>query len=277
MSKKTMSKKEIDRMMKNEYIMWKNEANQRYTTLNQIISYQNKVKQKPLWVQFEQNWIDDNIVQLMDLMGSDAMWKCVLDSDDIKISGISKRTSTRVLQKNIATHKAEANFAGDRNTGGHWYSRKKNDIKFFNSYDEYQINGTNLWCQTFALMNVCDRLPYIFPKKSIGKYYYYNYQALLFIQESIQKCKNKIYKDIIDECLKYPNICLNAIEIDKNFVNIANDGNYIFPTEQRIKNDFRQVKQSLSKQNNSNSKKILNPTTGRYVLRSSTVVKSLNL
>ena len=154
--------------------MWKQKANIVYNSFEKIQEYQNSIASNEKNAKLEQNWVDKNLIPLIDIMGTDMMWQSITQNDDIKISGLDVRKSTRILEKKPAEHNIEANFSGNRESGGHWYSRKKGEYRFFDAYEEFQINGTNLWCQTFALMYVCGRLPRIFPN-SITKYYYYNY------------------------------------------------------------------------------------------------------
>lgn len=227
--------------------MWKKKANVVYNSFEKIQEYQNTIASNEKNAKLEQNWVDKNLIPLMDIMGTDMMWQSITQNDDIRISGLDVRKSTRILEKKPAEHNIEANFSGTRESGGHWYSRKKGEYRFFDAYQEFQINGTNLWCQTFALMYVCDRLPLIFPN-SITKYYYYNYNVLLFIKECLQKTdlyKIKYYKSAIDNCLKEPHICINAAEIDLNILEKnVNNLDIKLPSFATIKNDFDKVKET---------------------------------
>ena len=229
--------------------MWKKKANVVYNSFEKIQEYQNSIASNEKNVKLEQNWVDKNLIPLMDIMGTDMMWQSITQNDDIKISGLDVRKSTRILEKKPAEHNIEANFSGTRESGGHWYSRKKGEYRFFDAYQEFQINGTNLWCQTFALMYVCGRLPLIFPN-SITKYYYYNYNVLLFIKECLQKTdlyKIKYYKLAIDNCLKEPHICINAAEIDLNILEKnVNNLDIKLPSFATIKNDFVFLVQMLN-------------------------------
>ena len=228
---------------------WKRYANTQFHTTKEIKEYQLKVKKNPQWQEYEQNWIDENVTPLIDFFGTEYAWKHVLKTDNVKFSGTNTRTTARVVKNTgVATHTAEAVYEGNVNGGGgHWYSRRKGQTDFFNSYDEYQIEGTNIWCQTFALMNVANRLPKRHPKRSFYKYYYYNYYALLFIKECIDNItKRKDLQKAIQQCLRFPNICLNAIEIDFNTANITdqskNPTNLSYP---EIKTEFEEVKSRI--------------------------------
>ena len=137
-------------------------------------------------------------------MGEDDIWKCMVTNIDLY--GINNKQSIRQLK---VSQKPQAHFSGS-----HWNSRKANENVWFDPYDEYQVNGTNQFCQTFSMMYLCDKIP---PKENntFEKYYKYTLDALLFIKIVINKCviANKAYYlKLVDECLKYPNICLNAIE-----------------------------------------------------------------
>lgn len=226
---------------------WKEEANTQFHSTTKIKEYQSKVKNNAEWKQFEQNWIDTNVSPLMDFFGTEYAWKHVLKTNNIKFLGIETRATVRAAKNtDLGTHIAQAVYEGDVN-GGHWYSRKKGQTDFFNSYQEYQIVGTNIWCQTFALMNVANRLPNPYTEKTLCKYYYYNYYALLFIKECLDKItKRKDLQMAIQQCLRFPNICLNAIEIDFRTVTITNDPKD--PSElnySEIKKEFQEIKNKV--------------------------------
>ena len=100
-------------------------------------------------------------------------------------------------------------------TGSHWNSRKANEIDWFEPYADYQIFGTNQFCQTFAMMYLADKLPSINADKyNFTKYYTYTIEALKFIEEVINAYPSSTLKErkAIKECIKYPNVCLNSIE-----------------------------------------------------------------
>ena len=226
---------------------WKKEANTQFHGTAKIKEYQSKVKKNAKWKQFEQDWIDTNVAPLMDFFGTEYAWEHVLKTKNIKFSGIETRTTVRAAKNtDVGTHIAQAVYEGDIN-GGHWYSRKKGQIDFFNSYQEYQILGTNIWCQTFALMNVANRLPAPSTTRSLYKYYYYNYYALLFIKECVDKItKRKDLQKAIQQCLRFPNICLNAIEIDFSAVTITNDSkNCADLSYPEIKKEFEEIENRI--------------------------------
>ena len=159
--------------------------------------------------EIEQKWVDNNLSIIIDFMGDSDVWKFVIP--DVKLYGHDgMRTSTR--------NKKVDNYSVAIFTGAHWNSRKANQIKWFEPYDEYQISGTNQFCQTFAMMHLIDKLPPPIKssnKLSISKYYVYTQAALEFINgvmSTYDKTTEK-EKKAIKECMKYPNICLNAIEM----------------------------------------------------------------
>lgn len=157
----------------------------------------------------EQTWVDKNLSVIMDFMGDSDVWKFVIPG--VKLYGNDgMRTSTR--------NKKVDNYSVAVFTGAHWNSRKANQIKWFEPYDEYQISGTNQFCQTFAMMHLIDKLPPPIKssnKLSISKYYVYTHAALEFINDVMSKYDKTTDKEkkAIKECMKYPNICLNAIEM----------------------------------------------------------------
>jgi hypothetical protein len=112
-------------------------------------------------------------------------------------------------------------------SGAHWTSRKADESVFFDPYDEYQIPGTNQFCQTFALMYLLDKLPepIVSHPADISKYYHYTRAAIEFIIEVFenftfagtttkeQKYNRDYYLNRAKNCLKNSNACLNIIQI----------------------------------------------------------------
>ena len=113
-------------------------------------------------------------------------------------------------------------------SGAHWTSRKAGESVFFDPYDEYQISGTNQFCQTFALMYLLDKLPEPIVSADpadISKYYHYTRAAIEFIVEVFeqfpftgettedQRYNRSYYLNRAKNCLKNSNTCLNIIEM----------------------------------------------------------------
>ena len=67
-------------------------------------------------------------------------------------------------------------------------------------------------------MYLLDKLPTPLEDHTIHKYYYYTEAALQFIKHDVlpkypnRKLANQ-YNKLVDECIKYSNICLNSIEL----------------------------------------------------------------
>lgn len=197
---------------------WKEYANQIFLTPKELLAYRKYITENELWAKQEQDWVDEYLQPLMDLLGETSIWKYIA-GEFIELYGI-ETGEPRKSQRNIPTsNKAQAYFRHNGTTG-HWYSRKRNEKEWFDSYQEYQIVGTNQFCQTFALMNLVDKLPKVEKTKqnSMLKYYNYTYEALLFIQHVIETTiyskRRKIYMKKITECLSHPNICVNAIHVE---------------------------------------------------------------
>lgn len=128
-------------------------------------------------------------------------------------------------------------------TGSHWVSRRAGTAVVFDPYDEFQIYGTNQFCQTYAMMHV---LPSSIMKSPVmrknttssghwRKYYTYTKSALEFIKKLIEFCKkhsnirsletfsskypNTTFKNLdaaIDTCLAHPYMCLNIINLGES-------------------------------------------------------------
>lgn len=201
---------------------WKKCANQEFSTPKELFEYQKKVKENEEWKQKEQKWIDKYLQPLLILMGDpDIFWKSVVkNGKKIELYGIGKNIVKKSRRNIPMSENPQAYFSQNPfDESGHWYSRKPNEKKWFDSYTVFQILGTNQFCQTFALMYLANELPFILPEKKFSNYYIYTKQALLFIQKIISESKilNKKNKEMylkkVKECTRHSNICLNAIDI----------------------------------------------------------------
>jgi hypothetical protein len=167
-------------------------ANTRYPTFDHVKKFQEWVESDPARSQLDQDWADEYIQPLVDFMGDSHVIRMKIDYK-----------SPLDYPVNVPT----MGFCS-----GHWYARKPGDTKAFNPYDEYQVPGTNQFCQTYALMYHANKLP----RKRYGswtKYYSYTLSALKFIKATLQRFPDdeRLIR-CVDECIKYPNICVNIIQ-----------------------------------------------------------------
>lgn len=218
-----------------------NEANIRLTSQSEITKLQNEPrfnslikiddedpKDKNAWLNINLNWITA-------FMGDEGVLKFIVPGVEIT------RSRPRTL---LASDKARAFF-----NGNHWTGAKQSETTVFDPYNEYQINGTNQFCQTYTMMYLCDKLPIKFdpnnpdqidpnypadpadpadkntPVTNISKYYYYTRCAIKFIIEVIKQYPfegdtqddinyyREYHMNRAKNCLKYSNLCLNAIEL----------------------------------------------------------------
>ena len=188
-------------------INWLNIANVQYNNLKELRkNYQKLIKNDKEFNDIEQKWVDKNLKVIIDFMGDIDVWNYIISG--VVVYGFDgSKASTR--NKPVFNHPI-AVF-----TGTHWNSRKANEINWFEPYEDYQILGTNQFCQTFAMMYLADKLPAInMDKYNFTKYYTYTNEALKFIEEVINSYPSSTLKErrAIKECIKYPNICLNSIE-----------------------------------------------------------------
>jgi hypothetical protein len=187
-------------------------ADQQYNSIEDVDKkYKKKVELS--YSDIEQQWVDDNLQIIMDFMGDEDVWKYMIP--DIELYGVGGRSSYRNLGP---TKNSSAVFSGS-----HWKSRKPNDTIWFDPYDVYQVYGTNQFCQTFAMMYLLNKLPQVQHeddkennfKNNFKKYYKYTHEALLFICNTITNApfNTEVELKAIKNCLKHPNLCLNAIEL----------------------------------------------------------------
>jgi hypothetical protein len=191
----------------NKKTNWLNMANIQYNSLKELRkNYQSLVKKDKELVDIEQKWVDKNLEVIIDFMGDIDVWKFMIPG--VVVYGFDgSKASTR---NKPAVNNPIAVF-----TGSHWNSRKANEIDWFEPYADYQIFGTNQFCQTFAMMYLANKLPSInVDKYNFTKYYTYTIEALKFIEEVINTYPSSTLKErkAIKECIKYPNVCLNSIE-----------------------------------------------------------------
>ena len=184
------------------------EAKVQYDSKQDVIEkYQNLLKKNKKVADKEQKWADKYLTTIIDFMGHEDTWKIFVNNVEIRGSG--GRASTRGIP---VSNKPCAVFSG-----AHWRSRKANEDKWFDTYDHYQINGTNQFCQTFAMMHLTDSLP--LPEKDGWKRNYkYSKAALEYINNCVMAVEfdNKDYqKDLrkaVEVCMKNSNACVNIIE-----------------------------------------------------------------
>jgi len=214
-NKMSINKRSINKMSRSKKIRgggyketnWLKLANIQYDSLKEVRkNYQSWIKSDKELVDIEQKWVDKNLEVIIDFMGDIDVWNFVIQG--VVVYGFDgSKASTR--------NKPVVNYPIAVFTGSHWNSRKANESDWFEPYDDYQIFGTNQFCQTFAMMYLADRLPLInYDTTDFTKYYTYTIEALNFIEEVINAYPSSTLNDkkAIRECLKYPNICLNSIE-----------------------------------------------------------------
>jgi len=201
-------------------MQWKKVADQEFSTITDIVSYQKNVQENKEWKDKEQAWVDTYLQPLIDLMGETKIWKSIA-GPEVELYGVDENDPKRSRRNIPVSQNPQAYFSRVESVG-HWYSRKPNQKEWFDPYTNYQIIGTNQFCQTFALMHLVDSLPDRIDKKSFASsnYYVYTKEALYFIKHVIEKSlrlqQKKMYLKKVRECLRHPNICLNAIHIKKD-------------------------------------------------------------
>jgi len=170
----------------------------------------------------ETKWTDIYYNPLVQFMGDRDLWNALgihVPYEDFKPTALLRLPVTR--------------FDVAYFSGMHWVSRKAGTKEVFDPYNEFQIPGTNQFCQTYAMMYLLgDRLG--FPLRRNGnsgnwlKYYTYTNYALKFIQRFIEFCKKSpkiksistftkhkdtTFKNLeaaVKVCLAHPYMCLNV-------------------------------------------------------------------
>jgi hypothetical protein len=191
-------------------------SNTRYETMDELKKHAGRIRDGG-FADLEQAWVDTNLQPIIDLMGDNAVWKNLIA--DVECFGCDGgRASSRNMK--LPTDHSIAIFSGS-----HWTSRKSGETEMFDPYDEYQIHGTNQFCQTYAMMYLMDALPPVIPSEgadNIGKYYEYTRAALEFIRDVVvakfefpSDYDRKYYRKCVNACIKNVNMCLNCVEVSR--------------------------------------------------------------
>lgn len=233
--KKSVKKKSFEHklLFKNGYHEWLHIAKFKYANYSKLNKfYKSILKKKPQFIYYDQ-FVGDRLQDLMTFVGNSISCDKLLDffpnpSDlDPNYQYIYGKYSSRNLKDN---QYPVIIFKASRDGSGHFNTKMPNE-KNFDPYDEYQIEGTHQFCQTFSLMKLTGHLPQKInsTNNSFEKYYHYSQCALAFIRDMIISGKDNnipvIYYDndekffdydellfSIDYFLKYPALAVNIIE-----------------------------------------------------------------
>lgn len=190
---------------------WEIQSNLVYEKKKEVKQFQKRVKAtiNSHIQEMEQQWVDTYLQPVIDFFGEEDVWKKVVPH--VELYGLHhKMVATRNIK---ITGYPQAHYSST-----HWTSRLPHEYKWFNPYDKYQIKGTNQFCQTFALMNLCNELPPDAPRSTYNtwtKYYYYTEKALEFMQKVLAQHfpQNKEKQRQVKQCKKYLQRCVNCIEL----------------------------------------------------------------
>jgi hypothetical protein len=175
----------------------------------------------------DQLWAETYIQPIADFMGDIKLWQIKFGEANIDLPKVNEHTGevARGSIRSAPTTKDSARYSGS-----HWYSRKKDDPKekYFNAFYHYQLNGTNQFCQTYAMMYLDNKFEHHFkytPPERFEKYYDYTLEALKYIEEVIKSINyrspvfngeysKKNMLELVKECLAHPSVCLNLPHYD---------------------------------------------------------------
>lgn len=201
---------------------------------DELIAMQKIIKIK--YSNQEQSWVETNLAPIIDLMGQAYTWRFVIPNVDKRLflhgdSDVIRYAAPRG-EKGIV-HPLDIPRAFW--SGSHWTAIKAGETQVFDPYDEYQINGTNQFCQAYSMMYLLDMLPKKITSNdpnSISKYYNYTKHAIEFIIKVLEKYPyqaeeysntdesekeitfyKNYYVNRAKNCLKYYAVCLNSIEL----------------------------------------------------------------
>jgi hypothetical protein len=200
---------------------WLKVTSVEFDSIADIKKLQKTFSKNESYQMYDKIW-EERLNLIIDFMGNYAVWEFMLN-DNVDIYK-SKPPRKSTLKK---SGRHQAYF-----TGHHWLSVVKNTNDVFDPYKKYQIFGTNQFCQTYALMNLMNKLPgqlmqicKPYPDNSFRKYYYYTKCALDFIVEVIKttkKAKLKLYdtgnKAYFIEVLKWANALRRNSNVALNII-----------------------------------------------------------
>ena len=158
----------------------------------------------------EHRWYKVYLEPIIDFMGDRNLWHAL----GIEVPDTNVRSAKSVLGRRPVTKHNVAYFSGS-----HWISRKAGTTTVFDPYDEYQIYGSNQFCQTFSMMYLIgDRFGVTLRKKSNSpgnwlKYYTYTVRALDFIESLINYCKRSKNMKNLSTFKNWPSTTLKNLEV----------------------------------------------------------------
>ena len=149
---------------------WKNIADKQFNK-KEYQEYRNFIKHSVSDSDIEQDWVDNNLQIIIDFMGVSELWEILIPNIDLRTEGRNS-SNIPISIKPVAIY-----------SGSHWTSRKAGDSYWFDPYKEYQINGSNQFCQTYSLMYLLNALPSPITEYDISfmKFYEYTDKAINFI------------------------------------------------------------------------------------------------
>lgn len=169
----------------------------------------------------EHKWFEIYYNPLIEFMGDRNVWHALgieVPNEDLKPTALLRRP---VSPFDVAYF-----------SGAHWVSRRAGTKEVFDPYNEFQIPGSNQFCQTYAMMYLLGgRLGLPLRRNANSgnwlKYYTYTVHALNFIQRILEYCKNspnirnistftkhrdtsiKNLEAALNVCMAHPYMCLN--------------------------------------------------------------------
>lgn len=153
-----------------------------YSSLDELKkNYRPYYKARPYLACLEQIWTSEFLTPLTDLMGEQTF---ILPT----FFGVEYKKGSHFSPEISDKHRIMY-------SGSHFRSRKAGSNVTFDPYDEFQIFGSNQFCQTIALMYLLDKLGAPYTDRGFGKYYEYSLRALNFIKASIEKLTREYVYD----------------------------------------------------------------------------------
>ena len=197
-----------------------------YSTVKQKRAYERTIAKHPNTAVVEQEWYDDNMSPIQDLFGCPEFIKAVYPR-------LSQRPATLEILQNKKpprgdiVSKCDIMCSRGSEQSTHWLSKRADQPRFFDPYDEFQYPGTNQWCQLNSLMNLCMADRPLSTKSGLEKYYEYNQQVVGFIQqifydEDLRQIVDQFWENLdlpgtpeecIAELVAHPNRCFNVVPI----------------------------------------------------------------
>lgn len=208
--------------------------NKKFTTLSELKQNKREVSQDPTLRTLEEIWVQTYFQPIVEFMGTDEILEGIFHAKKSNVNDdMFEIKSGSPRETSITANRLEKYMLfKPRGTEGHYRARLPDSVwkttvsntnpnQFFDSYNHYQIHGSNQFCQTYALMYLLGILPFNnaqLTNSQFPQFYNYTKKAIDFIDYALKTYYGtttpylKEMRKCINVLKKYPSMCLNCPE-----------------------------------------------------------------